>query len=125
MNLIEIRELFRNTSGRYDLVNDDFSDNGADLFINDAIKWLDSKIDKSDLHRETDLWSSPALVNDTDTNFWSENYPLILVQATIFKTSTGNRPLMKSYIDALTESVKSVDMDLVERQVARSDQMEG
>ena len=36
-----MRTKFRDLSGRYDLVNDDFSDNGADFFINEARKFLD------------------------------------------------------------------------------------
>lgn len=41
MNLLQIRTEFRKLSGRYDLVNADFSDNGADLFINEGRKFLD------------------------------------------------------------------------------------
>lgn len=41
MNLLEVRKLFREVSGRYDLVNDDGSDNGANLYINEASRWLD------------------------------------------------------------------------------------
>jgi hypothetical protein len=41
MNLLEIRRMFRQLSGRYDLVNDDGSDNGANLFINEGRKYLD------------------------------------------------------------------------------------
>lgn len=41
MNLIQLREFFRTTSGRHDLVNADFSDNGADTYINEGRKFLD------------------------------------------------------------------------------------
>lgn len=41
MNLLQIRRKFRELSGRYDLVNDDYSDNGADFFINEGRKFLD------------------------------------------------------------------------------------
>jgi hypothetical protein len=41
MNLLQIRQQFRILSGRYDLVNDDGSDNGADFFIQEACKYLD------------------------------------------------------------------------------------
>jgi len=41
MNLLELRLKFRQLSGRYDLVNEDGSDNGADFFINEGIKYLD------------------------------------------------------------------------------------
>jgi len=48
MNLITIRKLFRDMSGRYDLVNDDLSNNdelngGADVFINEGSRWLDRR----------------------------------------------------------------------------------
>jgi hypothetical protein len=45
MNLVEIRQKFREISGRYDLVNDDFSDNGADFFINEGSRWLDKAVE--------------------------------------------------------------------------------
>lgn len=45
MNLLEIRKKFRDISGRYDLVNDDFSDNGADFFINEGSRYLDRLIE--------------------------------------------------------------------------------
>ena len=44
MNLLQIRTKFRELSGRFDLVNSDFSDNGADFFINEGRKFLDRLI---------------------------------------------------------------------------------
>lgn len=41
MNLLQMRTKFRELSGRFDLVNADFSDNGADFFINEGRKFLD------------------------------------------------------------------------------------
>ena len=41
MNLLQLRTKFRSLSGRFDLVNSDFSDNGADFFINEGRKYLD------------------------------------------------------------------------------------
>ena len=41
MNLLELRTIFKTTSGRDDLVNADFSDNGADTYINEGRKFLD------------------------------------------------------------------------------------
>lgn len=41
MNLLQVREKFRELSGRFDLVNEDGSDNGADFFINEGQKFLD------------------------------------------------------------------------------------
>lgn len=41
MNLLQVREKFRDISGRFDLVNEDGTDNGADFFINEGRKYLD------------------------------------------------------------------------------------
>ncbi len=41
MNLIQLRTQFRSISGRFDLVNEDFTDNGADFYINEGRKFLD------------------------------------------------------------------------------------
>ena len=41
MNLLQVRTKFREISGRHDLVNADFSDNGADFYINEGRKFLD------------------------------------------------------------------------------------
>ena len=41
MNLLQLRTEFRALSGRFDLVNEDFTDNGADFFINEGRKFLD------------------------------------------------------------------------------------
>jgi len=41
MDLLQLRTKFRSLSGRFDLVNADFSDNGADFFINEGRKYLD------------------------------------------------------------------------------------
>ena len=47
MNLGEVRALFIRHSGRYDLVNDDGSDNGANTFINWGQRFLDRMTDIS------------------------------------------------------------------------------
>ena len=41
MNLLQTRTQFRAISGRFDLVNEDFSDNGADFYLNEGRKFLD------------------------------------------------------------------------------------
>ena len=48
MNLSEIREQFVKESGRYDLINDDGSDNGADFYINAGQKYLDALTEKTE-----------------------------------------------------------------------------
>lgn len=41
MNLLQVRTKFRELSGRFDLVNADYTDNGADFFLNEGRKFLD------------------------------------------------------------------------------------
>lgn len=41
MNLLQIRQQFRSMSGRFDLVEEDGSNNGADFYINSGSKFLD------------------------------------------------------------------------------------
>lgn len=42
MNLFEFRRMLVETSGRFDLVNDDFSDNGANFFISAGQRYLET-----------------------------------------------------------------------------------
>ena len=44
MNLLEIRTQFAKLSGRYDLVDAAFADNGADYYIKAGIKFLDRRV---------------------------------------------------------------------------------
>lgn len=41
MNLVEIRHMFRDLSGRYDLVDDEGDNSTVDLYINSACRYLD------------------------------------------------------------------------------------
>lgn len=41
MNLLQVRQKLRSESGRFDLVNSDGSDNGADFYINEGSRYLD------------------------------------------------------------------------------------
>lgn len=127
MNLREIRKLFLDMSGRYDLVNEDLSDNGANYYINEGSKWLDSKVDKKMIFEATGKYASDPLVNDTDTNFWSVNHSLVLAQASvtqIFKTSV-NKVMKGSFSEDLMEELTSIDMDYIENHVKDIDHMEG
>jgi len=44
MNLLEVRTQARALSGRFDLINEDGSDNGFDFHLNQGMKWLDRKV---------------------------------------------------------------------------------
>lgn len=55
MNLTEIRLKFRELSGRFDLVNSDGSDNGADFYLNAGQRLLDLLVDSP----KTESWYIP------------------------------------------------------------------
>jgi hypothetical protein len=126
-NLFQLRLTFRGFSGRFDLVNTDGSDNGANFYINEAIKWLDSKVDKKMIHERTGDWYSKPLTLDIDTNFWSTYHTMILVQASVLMTfrSSGNKVMKKSYEEDLIEQLSGIDMDYIEHHVRHINQMEG
>ena len=63
MNLLQIRTKFRQLSGRYDLVNSDNTDNGADFFINEGRKFLDR------LDETQKSWASVFRFCDTGSYF--------------------------------------------------------
>jgi hypothetical protein len=67
MNLLQIRTKFRQLSGRFDLVNDDYSDNGADFFINEGRKFLD-RMDETQKS-----WGT--CFKFMETGFWSVQFP--------------------------------------------------
>lgn len=224
MNLKDVRVLFRTRSGRYDLVNSDDSDNGADFFIQSAVRKLDRMIThvkseatafgalssgdfyhvfqrcrsikevwvsdatsrtqlklltpiefytefaapKSTIDvgrpayytplnlRATDvtafesiaqflqyvrpddelyngvvfnpangsyvieikgLFDSKALECDLDTNFWTENFPDLLIIAAMYKLEVfhRNRQGAKDWQDSIVEELAAIEMDMIEQ----------
>ena len=61
MNLLQIRQLFREISGRFDLVNEDGSDNGANFYINEGRKFLDRLDENQKSWASTFKWLYPGL----------------------------------------------------------------
>lgn len=82
-DLLEIRTRLVNEAGRFDLVTDaeggDYSDAGGDDTINDAIAWLNEQ--RNDLSKILSTKSFALLSLDTDTNYWSDSHPHLLVNA--------------------------------------------
>ncbi len=240
MNLLQLRTKLRELSGRYDLVNADGSDNGADFFINEGSKFLD-RLDETQKSwgsafkvMESGFWSvqfpycraikdvwaasssarwqlekkrlqdliegymtglpssrtsgtplyyspcitryvpenatvkelesfigwldissgnaheyngilvnvptserltviinglfySAKLVNDTDTNYWSEVHPLLLISATMRQIEVINRNTqgVNDWSNAILVETKQLGMDLVEELIAETSEMEG
>lgn len=83
MNLVQIREQFRNISGRYDLVADDLKDNGANFFINEGSKWLDRKVET------TRSWATYPVVKPAGT--WYLRFPFARAVKELWATTVDGR----------------------------------
>lgn len=94
MNLGEIRKQFVSVSGRYDLVNQDGSDKGANFLINEASKWLDRKIET------TKSWGTYPVIKPINT--WYVRFPFARAVKEVWMTTTEGRvQLIKSTLQDL------------------------
>lgn len=102
MNLEEIRKQFVQISGRYDLVNQDMSDKGANFLINEASKWLDRKIET------TKSWGTYPVIKPINT--WYIRFPFARAIKEVWMTTTEGRvQLIKSTLqDLFAEYLNSV-----------------
>ena len=83
MNLIQLRTKFRTLSGRFDLVNDDMSDNGADFFISAGQKYLD--------RLETIKNSYASCFRILSTNHFSVTFPYCRAVKDVWLGTTDKR----------------------------------
>lgn len=83
MNLLQIRQLFKKLSGRFDLVNTDDSDNGANFFINEGRKYLDR------LDETQKSWG--ICYRFLDVGFWAVQFPLCRAIKEVWVASTEER----------------------------------
>lgn len=67
MNLLQLRQQLRSDSGRFDLVNEDGSNNGADFYINAGQRHLDR------LDETQKSWG--ICYRFCEANFWSVQFP--------------------------------------------------
>ena len=96
MNLLQIRTKFRDLSGRFDLVNDDFTDNGADFFINEGRKFLD----RMDETQKSWAWCFKFI----EQNFWGIAFPYCrAIKEVWVATSTERWQLEKKRLQDLME----------------------
>lgn len=88
---------------------------------------LSAPVDQDTLIDVRGLFYSAELVENTDTNFWSVNYPLLLVLAAHRQVhmSGGNKVMMDRVDESIIAETTRIEMDLVEEQIAEADQMEG
>lgn len=73
------------------------------------------------------LFYTPQLVNETDTNYWSDAQPMLLIMSAMRQLETMNRnPTgVKDWNDSIITEMRQLGYDLVEEIIAESDQMEG
>lgn len=89
MSLLQVRKLFRQISGRFDLVSEDGSDNGADQYINAGQKYLDR------LDETQKSWG--ICYRFAAANFWAVQFPLCrAVKEVWVSTSTKRWQLEKA-----------------------------
>jgi hypothetical protein len=238
MNLRQFRKMFRNLSGRFDLVNEDYSDSGVETFIFEGQKFLDRldetqkswatrfaplstdalyvtfpycraikevwaasstegrwQLEKKDLQDLMEgylmtlpdemesgtplyyspcitrsvppgatlnsfeefmgyvevagneynailvnvptseditliihgLFHTPQMIEDTDSNYWSDEHPLLLYMATMRHIEVINRNTqgVNDWDNSIAVQMKQIGMDLVEELIAEVNQMEG
>jgi hypothetical protein len=73
------------------------------------------------------LFYSPALINDTDENYWSVAHPMLLYMAAMRQVEVVNRNTqgVKDWEASIGADVKTLGFDLVEENIAEADEMEG
>lgn len=118
MNLRDFREQFIKLSGRYDLVIDaeDYADNGANFYINGAVKLLDRIITLPSSKQR--LYYPKVLTLDTDTNFWLNQESDLLMRATLYKLEVFSRGTENSrnWLKTITDDALQIDMDTAQEE---------
>lgn len=73
------------------------------------------------------LFYNPELSSNTDTNYWSDVHPLVLVMAAArsMEISYRNTQGAKDWERSIAMELVGVGMDLVEEEIGERDQMEG
>lgn len=73
------------------------------------------------------LFYSMELVEDTDTNYWSEVHPLLLISSAMRQIEIVNRNTqgLNDWTNAISTEMQQLGYDLVEELIAESSQMEG
>lgn len=73
------------------------------------------------------LFYSAELVEDTNTNYWSEVHPMLLYMSAMRQVEIVNRNTqgVNDWTNAIMVEMKQLGMDLVEEIIAEASQMEG
>jgi len=119
MTLLEIRVWVMEVTGRTDLASTTTvaydTDEGIDKYISQATRDLDREFNPHNplLAAETDYFKSVELTANTDTNYWSTNFPnaLVLATARTLERTYRNRQGGDDYTDAINEILVGVGED--------------
>jgi len=95
MNLLQLRTKLRSLSGRFDLVNEDFTDNGADFFINEGSRHLDR------LNENQKSWASCFRLIEIGQSSVSFPYCRAIKEVWVASTSKGRWQLEKEDLQDL------------------------
>lgn len=125
MTLLEIRQWVMEVTGRTDLATTTTSpydtDAGIDKYIETAVEDLDREFNPYNplLTGEEDYFVSAELTENTDTNYWSLNFPYALVIATAraLERSYRNTQGAADYTNALNEILAGVGEDYATAEV--------
>ena len=108
MNLLQLRQQFRTISGRFDLVNEDGSDNGANFYINAGQRHLD--------RLDTTQKSFGICYRFCEPNFWSVVFPYCRAVKEVWAATTTAKwqlekknlqDLLAGYFTALPSGIDS------------------
>lgn len=103
MTLLQIRTKFREISGRFDLVNADYSDNGADFYINEGRKFLDR------LDETQKSWA--AYYKTLSADGYAVSFPYCRAVKEVWAANSESRWQLekKNLQDILTEYFANID----------------
>jgi len=75
----------------------------------------------------TGIFYADVLTEETDTNFWTNNYPDLFLMAILYKLETFNRSdrAIKYWRDTLDAELIQIDMNMVSEEVHEVNQIEG
>jgi len=111
-----------NEAGRFDLVvdaeNDDYTDAGGNQAINDGIKYLNEI--RADLMIVLPNESFKLLVLDTDTNYWCDKKPHLLVNAAryILEVRHRNSEGVDDFDDVIFREIHQIHANDLSKSIA-------
>jgi hypothetical protein len=116
MDTTELFTKLTKDSGRADLTDSEWLN-----YLNAAIKFLDDRLGISVSN------ASPKLSEFVLNNWWSRDYPELLVRATLYQLELDYRNTegAKDWLTSIDTDLRQIDYNIVEEQYEGINQMEG